>query len=231
MIVCKRGLQAVDAVRFPLTGQIQHTAHTGKFLIVRAADRFFKELLLPVRVRRRKRTVQLGAACRRSPGELRRIPIHTVDLRRLIGENVGEALVERIGVQPRAIVFALQCSVDLRISVPDQQMRDLMRQQVANDCVEVFERRMIALLNKVKNQMDLPVGRTCGDGVIRCRKADDQIERRLKCLPVWKKRIPNRAVDGDKVRSRFTDTAFELAHSLSESKILRRRSKCIPAKI
>ena len=223
VIVRKCALQAVDSLRFPSVCQIQHTAHTGKLFIVRSADRLFEKLLLPVWVRLRKREAQFGTACCCDLGKLRCMPVHTVDFCRLIGEKMGESLMKCVSIQSCQIVCTFQCGICRRIAVSNQEMRNLMRQQIPNDAVELVELRIIAPTDEVKDEMCLPVGRVCRNGVVRLGITDDQIKCRLYRLPIGEKRVPNRAVDGDKVRSRFTDTAFELAHSLSESKILRRR--------
>ena len=144
---------------------------------------------------------------------------------------MGESLMKCVSIQSCQIVCTFQCGICRRIAVSNQEMRNLMRQQIPNDAVELVELSLIAPTDEVKDEMWLRVGRVCCNGVVRLGITDDQIKCRLYRLPIGEKRVPNRAVDGDKVRSRFTDTAFELAHSLSESKILRRRSKYIPAKI
>ena len=92
---------------------------------------------------------------------------------------MGESLMKCVSIQSCQIVCTFQCGICRRIAVSNQEMRNLMRQQIPNDAVELVELRIIAPTDEVKDEMCLPVGRVCRNGVVRLGITDDQIKCRL----------------------------------------------------
>ena len=71
---------------------------------------------------------------------------------------MGESLMKCVSIQSSQIVCTFQCGICRRIAVSNQEMRNLMRQQIPNDAVELVELRIIAPTDEVKDEMCLPSG-------------------------------------------------------------------------
>lgn len=79
---------------------------------------------------------------------------------------MSESLMKCVSIQSSQIVCTFQRGICRRIAVSNQEMRNLMRQQIPNDAVELVELRIIAPTDEVKDEMCLPVGRVCRNGVV-----------------------------------------------------------------